>query len=339
MKSVVIGTRSYHCKGNDIDLLADQDYVDMLTERWGESHQKIENPTGVTYVWKHERPLEYDFQLWKSVFSQLWASSTLVILAGNKYFLGDAKIFEVKVPNPGTAHRLVLNAGGHDYSRGEAGIPILCALKKAHLVHPKKWHHHIKEYRYLKDEWLLLAGKPFVPSDYGPLTDKIYKLHRKEILAIAKPHPKLNTKKSQFFEDAEFKIFDHDTIHEAVALGKVPAYTLMNDGEVWVSRKKWRKMTEKQRFNCVVEEASVLALERAIIPSLYLNKVRYRGAKWAFEYAMFKICTTITSGWFRDYCIEQYWKAVENRPDFINAFFEGFKSGQVKVLKPEIVYG
>ena len=108
---------------------------------------------------------------------------------------------------------------------------------------------------------------------------------------------------------------------------------------IWCSRKKWREMSEEKRLHCVIEEAAILALERSIIPALYLEGESFLGAEWAYKMALFKICTTITSGWFRDYAIERYWDAVEARPDFVKAFFTGMKLGIVKILKPEVVCG
>lgn len=330
MKSVLIGSAAYASNWCDIDLIADQHFVNHLKRNLAHIETIYDGEPrtyGTLYAWR-----------WKPQGT-------------NK-----EQVIEVTLPKPGTAYEMVLDAarvkeeiniktlfpGNFILKVPVAQAAILCALKKAHLIHPHKWHHHIKEYRYLKELFLgLTDNNSFNPTKHGPqpITKDIFKLHRQEILAISKPHPKLNTTKGEFFEESDFKIFDHDDIHKAIALGDTPAYTLMIDGEVWVSRRKWRRMTEEQRFNCVLEEASVLALERVIIPSLYLDDVCFRGAKWAFEHALFKICTTITSGWFRDYCIERYWHAVRNRPDFVNAFFEGFKRGEIRILKPEVVCG
>ena len=244
------------------------------------------------------------------------------------------------VPNPGTAYDRVLRT--EHKSRRElfnrwaevCDLPILTALKKAHLVCHHKWEHHIEEYAHLKG---LLGVDIFIPLDYGSEVEEIFKLHRKEVQEGVKL-PKLNVKKDYFFEEAEFKIFDHDTVHKAVALGPEPAYTLMQDGEVWCSKKKWDALTPEKKLSCVIEEACVLALERSIIPALYLD-TQFRGAKWAYEFALSKIATTITGGWFREYTIEHYHEAAAARPGYVNAFLEGLKKGLVKILKPEVVLG
>ena len=309
MKAVVIGTRAYKNQGNDLDIICDEEFASQLS-----GCERREGARGIHY-WVHGK-------------------------------------FEATVPKPGTAYEMVLK--NEVYQRGaamvevpgkgevfarKASIPTLIALKKAHLILPRRWEHHIAEYRDLKRLVCLDYFRSTVRKTLGDEYGDLYLQHRKECLETAKAHPRLNTMKDEFFEEARFKIFDHDSIHRAIALGPKPAYTEMLDGEVWCSRKKWREMSEEKRFHCVIEEAAILALERAIIPSLYYQDVPFRGADWAFKTAMFKICTTITSGWFRDYCIERYWDALEARPDFVKAFFNGVKLGIVKVLKPEVVYG
>lgn len=321
MKAVLIGTQAYRQGGQDVDLICDQEFADQLN-----SCEVKESSKGKLY-----------------------------------YIHGE---FEATVPNEGTAYHLLLEDdwyciqgvfGGLPYYETlqlpkftvqvqTASLMTLLSLKKAHLILPRKWHHHIHEYGLLKEMALGHENKIFKPKAYGELYQKLYRLHRKECLAAAKAHPKLNQKKDDFFgstdreREKEYEIFDHDSIHRAIALEDVPAYTLMLDGEVWCSRKKWRQMTEEQRFNCVREEAAILALERSIIPALYLGR-KFMGAKWAYEMALFKICTTITSGFFRNYCIERYHEAVAKRPDFVKSFFEGLKSGVIEVVNREVVCG
>lgn len=312
MRAVLIGTRAYNDQYTDTDVICDQEFADQLS-----GCEQFEGTKGKVYFVHGE--------------------------------------FEATVPNEGTAYDLILN--GPQYwtnpreidvpSQGKlyvqvASLPTLLALKKAHLILPRKWSHHIAEYGRLKNLYLGSEYKTFSPKSEGEHIRQLYRLHRKESKAIAKAHPKLNVQKNDFFgsteAEKEYEIFDHDSIHRAIATEDVPAYTFMLDGEVWCSRKKWREMSDERKFNCVREEAAILALERSIIPALYLGKA-FKGAKWAYEYALFKICTTITSGFFRDYCIERYHEAVERRPAYVEAFFDGVKDGSVEVLNHEVVCG
>jgi len=306
MRAVLIGSAAYADDYSDIDLIADQEFLDAFKE-----HAHLDEES-VSSLAKHY------------VFPQT--------LEG---------IVEIHVPNEGTAHHSVL-MGDFVEKRDVCGLPVmvaplsvLAALKKAHLIDPHKWERHIQRYGEIKRR---LDVDVFRPRDFDVL--ELYRKHRKEIVACAKAHPKLNVRKGEFFGETErYNIFDHDTVHKAVALGDVPAYTLMQDGEVWCSRAKWRKMSDEDKLRCLLEEASVLALERSIIPALFLEGQAFMGSEWAFKMALQKICTTITSGFFRDYSIEHYDQAVANRPDYAQMFFEGVKQGVVVAINREVICG
>lgn len=297
MKLILVGSFIHADDPQDVDLVVDQEGLETCLSKFG-------NPT------IHHDPF-----------------------ATHYGFREHSPIVDVWVPREGTAHAMLLEMK-HPSKCIALGLKVkiptwstLLALKKAHLISPNKWERHMQHYNALKR---LLGVGEFDPAKFGK--QDLYLTHRREVKQVAKPHPKLNVAKDSFFEEAEFKIFDHDTVHQGVALGPVPAYTLMQDGEVWCSKAKWAGLDYDQQVQCVVEEASVLALERSVIPALFLNKP-YRGATWAYKTALSKICTTITSGWFREFAIENYNAAVARQPDFVAAFFDGVRSGVVKPLK------
>lgn len=146
-------------------------------------------------------------------------------------------------------------------------------------------------------------------------------------------HPKLNVSSKDFFNgDGVNYIYDHDSIHLAVALitsnyeldhdgysiielrepKKSPAYTFyMKDGsEVMTSKEKFMSQPEHIRLYGVYEESCVLALERSQIPH-GLGKDGGPTPRWSFEKALEKVCTSITSGWFREYAWENYHKVMD----------------------------
>lgn len=116
-------------------------------------------------------------------------------------------------------------------------------------------------------------------------------------------HPILNQKKNEFFNDTVNYKYDHDTIHEAVKINNRPAHTFfIKDGsEVLCSKKKFFSCSEYIRNCAVLEESYVLALERSIIPHNTKHK-----RKDIFDLALMKVCSSITSGWFREWAWENY---------------------------------
>lgn len=118
-------------------------------------------------------------------------------------------------------------------------------------------------------------------------------------------HPSLNTSKEEFFDDSVPYIYDHDHIHEYVAIGNYPAYKDFLDGEVNCSKDLFKALDYEKRLNSVVEESMVLALERSLIPNNFdTNPVRF------FLYALMKVSTSITSGWWREFAWENHIQAI-----------------------------
>ncbi len=144
----------------------------------------------------------------------------------------------------------------------------------------------MQDIRYLRDKMGVCAYSNWVKA--------------REKLTLGS-HPKLNVCKSEFFTDSVPYKYDHDSLHEAVKILDRPAYTYyMQDGaDVMCDQYKWDKLPRWHKLIGVLEEASVLALERAIIPC-------NTPAQTALDIALEKVCTSITSGWFREFAWENY---------------------------------
>ena len=142
-------------------------------------------------------------------------------------------------------------------------------------------------------------------------------------------HPKLNVSKDDFFKDdnIDYK-WDHDTIHLSVMHLNKPAYEFFKEdnAEVKCSKELFNSLPEQTKLYAVCEEAYVLALERSQIP--------FPGTwtpRKSFEFALMKISSSITSGWFREYCWENYDKALAMYNDnYVNKFWDDVKIGLVK---------
>jgi hypothetical protein len=140
-------------------------------------------------------------------------------------------------------------------------------------------------------------------------------------------HPKLNQSKKDFFTDDVPYIYDHDSIHEAVKHESYPAYWYFKpaDEEVAVSREMFEKLDHKVKLLSVLEESYVLALERSQIPYPHMDR------KASFDIALMKVCTSITSGWWREYAYEHY-DAVQElyNENYVDRFWEAECAGKVK---------
>lgn len=143
--------------------------------------------------------------------------------------------------------------------------------------------------------------------------------------------PKLNQSKQTFFSDDGIQyIYDHDSIHVAMAHLEHPAYTyyLKEGAEVQCDRELFFSLPQQTRLYGVLEETYVLALERSQIP--FKGKVDPRRS---FEIALQKVCTSITGGWFREFAWENYHRVVSMyNPAYVEKFWKAVEDGVVKKL-------
>ena len=232
------------------------------------------------------------------------------------YDLGNKKL-EIEITKDGNSTELLL-----DIFKDKQYIDLetLCTLKMSHRFLKDSPHFH----KTMKDiHTLRKAGIKAVPKHLK----EFYDLRRKETYWYK--HPKLNTTKDSFFDEADVHyIYDHDSIHRAVAKGPTPAYELYKpeDEEVMCSKELFNSLPYEIRLNGVYEEACVLALERSIIPFKTQKDI-------AFEKALEKVCTSITSGWFRNFAWENY-DAVKNiERTFLDDFNRAMDRGEILDFK------
>lgn len=175
-----------------------------------------------------------------------------------------------------------------------ASLDWLLFFKESHKF-KKDSVHFLKT---LNDIKLLHDIGALLPLDSWELLDE------REKLTYTNKLPNLNVKKNEFFnpETVNYK-YDHDSIHLAVAVYDKPAYNYYkpDESEVYCSEEMFWAVGGDIRLAGVYEEACVLALERSLIPFNFKPN-----PDKAFATALEKVCTSITSGWFRDYAYSHY---------------------------------
>lgn len=255
-----------------------------------------------------------------------------VPLSGTKYHVMDKDNYnyEYEIAWPGSAAHALLEYLNAIDKEVVAPVEVVYALKLSHK-YLKDSPHFLKTMRDIQHleangiqltEWL---------EEWLPWRERETYVYK---------HPKLDVTKGEFFDgDGVNYIYDHDTIHLTVALisgidyigSRHPAYTFyMKDGEqVMTSKDKFFAVDEEIRLFGVYEETCVLALERSQIPFDFKPDARY-----SFELALMKVCTSITSGWFREYAWNNYDKVLDLYEQMgENDYIERFKRNQ-HLLKP-----
>lgn len=155
-------------------------------------------------------------------------------------------------------------------------------------------------------------------------------LKRREEQTYYYNHPNLKQSKEDFFDTkgVVYK-YDHDSIHESVAIGDYPAYKKFLIGEVQTSKELFDKLPYSDKLNAVLEESCVLAIERSLVN---MDNPSEETCFEVFKYSLQKVCTSITSGWFREFawgnydkCLKLYHSRVKNYyQKFTKALEEGF---------------
>lgn len=233
---------------------------------------------------------------------------------------GEHYEFEIVVQHSGSSGDILL-FNSYDESREIANPDELLMLKLSHryLRNSPYFQKTMQDIHFLRSKGITLT----------PELVTLLKQREKETYTY--DHPNLKQTKQQFFNDTVPYIYDHDSIHRAVVAGARPAYTLFSeDGEeVKSSRTKFDSLSLAARCAAGLEESYVLAIERSLVP--------FPGAltpRQAFLKALEKVCTSITSGWFREFCWENYRQIASMYDDgYYARFQEALAAGNVLPFK------
>ena len=192
----------------------------------------------------------------------------------------------------------------------------LAIIYRSHLHRDWNWDGHIaKYYRHIVP---MLSGSDLVSLKDDPLLLERIKLTK---ATYPQGNPKLNKSNMEFFDDPVAKVYDHDFLHELYAYEDRPMFEKLKRPEqfdlAWCTKDLWDDLSQTQKLQCVAEETYVIATERFMVP----NNWDF-ATKRAYYHALKKVCTTLTSGWFRDF-------AIDNFPQ-VYSLYEGAKFYQVQ---------
>lgn len=272
-------------------------------------------PADIDIVSSYDDAVAYMKQHFFKINSLYPISADRLVCRGSS-IAGAPTIMEAEIAWPGSTGAMLLDILD---VRGEqmATYNTVYALKMSHR-YLKNSPHFLKtmaDIHYLRGRGCAI---PYSLRDW-------YKQREKETYDYS--HPVLNQSKASFFDGTVPYIYDHDSIHRAVAIAGDPAYTKygIKGEEVLSSREAFFDAPELVRLQGVVEEAYVLALERSIIP--HPGVLTHEAA---FLLALEKVCTSITSGWFREFAWENYYTAAKMYDSsFVEKFKQALAAGKV----------
>lgn len=203
----------------------------------------------------------------------------------------------------------------------------LQSVKLSHIYRPIRFKKHIEDLHNLQGLSGTLNSTVRENILYKMLLKDQEKIHGHL------KTPNLNKSSKSFFNDNVIKIFNHDDIHEIVAHKEKPMYTYMQKegSEVLCDKSLWDRFTHQDKINTVLEETYVIALERKLLPSIFLAKKHYTEQE-AFDYAIMRICTTLCRGWFREFAVDNYMQIQKSFKPYLNKFLKAFEDNKIKKL-------
>lgn len=202
----------------------------------------------------------------------------------------------------------------------------LYITKRSHIWRPLKFVKHIHELKTIKEVLVNHDLWP-IPETYQKVLEERIKLTKKE---FGDRVPSLNKSNDDFFDDAVTKQYVHDDLHKVVAYYNRPLYEKMKENyeSAKCEKRLWDRFTHEDKVRCVREECYVIGLERFLIPKL--DSPPLPSPKFSFHKALEKVCTTLTSGWFRDFAIDNYFEIADYDVGYYGKFFQAKDNGDLK---------
>ena len=202
---------------------------------------------------------------------------------------------------------------------------VLFSIKKSHINQNIKFKKHIIDYHFL-------INKNITDDKISDITTK----RKKETdIRLKSKTPVLKQSLDAFITESQKvlnRLYDHDDIHTIVSHYNEPLYLKLQKigSDVFCSKDLWNLFSTEDKILCVLEEAYVLAIERRIVPMLFQAGTPTTSYK-AIEFAIIKIATTLSSGWFRDFTILNFFKILDKiDTNKIDIFIDELEKGNVK---------
>lgn len=270
---------------------------------------------------------EYD-EWMKNNSHKLNPTKIYPIMDGKKMIVEGSTNCEFEIIKPGSSAEMIRDIVKNDPTTINTSFGMVPSFDMLFTI--KASHKYLKNSPHF---WKTLSDyhrMKHVGAKIRPEYEEMFKLREKETYNYA--HPKLNTDKKSFFADDNVPyIYNHDDIHESVKHLDKPAYMFyMKEGsEVFSDKKKFFECSKEIQLYGVIEEACTLAIERSLVPNPGVWTPNF-----AWGFALSKVCTSITSGFFREFAYDNAFNVIKMYPEnyWIN-FQKDIESGKIRAIK------
>jgi hypothetical protein len=280
------------------------------------------------------KPVDFDFICTREEYDN-WINKNLHKVNPTKiYSISETKMIvegdsncEFELITPGSSSELLNNLVVEDKDSIDTIFGLVPSFDLLFTI--KQSHRYLKNSPHVFKTLVDWHRMKFLGAKVRPEYEAFLKLREKETYNYK--HPSLTDQTKESFFNAAHGVeyvYDHDSLHESVKHLAMPAYKYYakDNDPIKSDKEKFFSCDPKIRLYGAIEESSVLALERAIIP----NEDKWT-LKAAWTFAFSKVITSITSGWFREWCWNNAYDIMKSYPsDYFDKFKDGLKSGIVK---------
>lgn len=232
----------------------------------------------------------------------------------------DGRRIDIFVAHPNSAGERYLNYCDAATSKVVAPLDVVLSIKNSHkYIYRGKYR---KSFKHLMDYSQLIKVTKLTPEltelskDWGK--EFILSFNEGELKRLKLP--KLKGKDSTvFFTDKVKYYYEHDSIHELMAHYDQPMYLRTKiDETVECHKSLFEALSYDDKIKQVLEECYVIALERCLYPLVNGDtNVPAFTHEDAFKYALTRVSTNLTGGWFRKF-------AADNFSDIYNSYDKGY---------------
>ena len=169
-------------------------------------------------------------------------------------------------------------------------------------------------------------------EEISPYMLKYHEQRKKEIeeRVARKTRVNLNKSNEDFFAPSQrIRKYVHDDLHKAVAYFSEPMYERCkyNKNKAKIERELFEQLPTVMKLMMVREEAMVIALERLIIPGKEENPNK------AFHWAIKKLILDLTTGWFREYILNNLYLLENPDVNYVKKFRNALSDGAIRLIE------
>jgi hypothetical protein len=166
---------------------------------------------------------------------------------------------------------------------------LLLTMKVSHAQWDIKWNKTMWDINFL-----LSKGCKINEVAFKSLFDAWSKIHGSKKVNMSQDM-------DAFFDDAVFRKYDHEKLHELIAFNDRPMHEHIRPDltRAWCSHDLFLGLSPEDQINCALEEILVIAIERNHLTHTSKNSDKMRAVSRAY----FQLITSMTTGWFTRFLI------------------------------------